>query len=183
MPDMPELETNDIIKGSKNQEQDTSSIKESKNYAEFDILKPKEEITKQKQLEEQKKSNSLFKYLEDFYRKFKMRRKKLKPLLSIRYKPDNNDSIENETENKEQEQENTTKKQQESKTQDFDVSAKKENKQQENKLEEKQKEKKSFFQKIFSPKQKGFYLILTQPFMRHPHRREHIQARTAKVWK
>ena len=151
---MVQLVENELIKGSKNQEQDTSSIKESKNYAAFDILKPKEEITKQEQLEEQKKSNSLFKYIEKLYKKFIMRRKKLKPLLSIRYKPDNNDSIENETENKEQEQENTIKKQQESKTQDFDVFAKKENKQQENKLKEKQKEKKLFFQKIFSPKQK-----------------------------
>lgn len=52
MPDMPELETNDIIKGLKNKEQDTSSIKESKNYAEFDSLKPKEEIMKQEQPEE-----------------------------------------------------------------------------------------------------------------------------------
>ena len=37
---------------------------------------------------------------------------------------------------------------------DFDVFATKKNKERENKLEEKQKEKKSFFQKIFSPKQK-----------------------------
>lgn len=52
MAKLPELEINDIIKGSKNQEQDTSSIKESKNYAEFDSLKPKEEIIKQEQPEE-----------------------------------------------------------------------------------------------------------------------------------
>lgn len=154
MPDMPELETNDIIKGLKNQEQNTINVKENKNYAEFDSLKPKEEIIKQEQPEEQKKSNFLIEYFKNIYRRLTGQKTTLKPLLSIRYKPNNNDSIENETENKEQEQENTTKKQQESKTEDFDVFAKKENKEQENKLEEKQTEKKSFFQKIFSPKSK-----------------------------
>ena len=151
---MPELETNDIIKGSKNKEQDTSDIKESKNYAEFNSLKPKEEIMKQEQPEEQKKSNFLIEYFKNIYRRLTGQKTTLKPLLSIRYKPNNNDSIENETENKEQEQENTTKKQQESKIQDFDVFAKKENKEQENKLEEKQTEKNHSFKRFFYQSQK-----------------------------
>ena len=151
---MVQLAENDFLKGLKNQEQNTINVKENKNYAEFDSLKPKEEIMKQEQPEEQKKSNFLIEYFKNIYRRLTGQKTTLKPLLSIRYKPNNNDSIENETENKEQEQENTTKKQQESKIQDFDVFAKKENKEQENKLEEKQTEKKSFFQKIFSPKSK-----------------------------
>ena len=56
---MVQLAENDFLKGLKNQEQNTINVKENKNYAEFDSLKPKEEIMKQEQPEEQNKSNFL----------------------------------------------------------------------------------------------------------------------------
>ena len=158
MPDMPELETNELIKGSKNKEQDTNSIKESKNYAEFDSLKQEENMQQQKLAEEEENTKRGFfaRILMGISRAFTRQNKKPNKLdIEEIIQDEINEDIENEINEKERTQEQQqANKQEKEEIKDFDVFAKKENKQQENKLEEKQKEKKSFFQKIFSPKQK-----------------------------
>lgn len=154
MPDMPELETNDIIKGSKNKEQDTSSIKESKNYAELNSLKQEENMQQQKLAEEEENTKRGFfaRIIIGIYRAITRQNKKPNKLdIEEIIQDEINEYMENKVNNKEQEQ---TSKQEKDEINDFDVFATKKNKEQENKLEEKQKEKKSFFQNIFSPKQK-----------------------------
>ena len=144
MPDMPELETNDIIKGSKNKEQDTSSIKESKNYAEFNSLKQEENMQQQKLAEEEENTKRGFfaRIFIGISRAFTRQNKKPNKLdIEEIIQDEINEDMENKVNNKEQEQ---TSKQEKDEINDFDVFATKKNKEGElkNRIEEIQPEQK-----------------------------------------
>ena len=132
MPDMPELETNELIKGSKNKEQDTNSIKESKNYAEFDSLKQEENMQQQKLAEEEENTKRGFfaRILMGISRAFTRQNKKPNKLdIEEIIQDEINEDIENEINEKERTQEQQqANKQEKEEIKDFDVFATKKNK-------------------------------------------------------
>ena len=151
MPDMPELETNDIIKGSKNKEQDTSSIKESKNYAEFNALKQEENMQQQKLAEEEENTKRGFfaRIFIGIYRAITRQNKKPNKLdIEEIIQDEINEYMENKVNNKEQEQ---TSKQEKDEINDFDVFATKKNKEEELKKEFKEIQQQGIFPNIPEP--------------------------------
>ena len=144
MAKLPELVENDLIKGSKNKEQDTNSIKESKDYAEFDSFKQGEYLVKQEQnvAEEEKEENLIIRIFMGIYRAITGQNKKPNKLdIEEIIQDEINENMENKVNNKEQEQ---TSKQEKDEINDFDVFATKKNKEEElkNRIEEIQPEPK-----------------------------------------